>query len=1522
MNKVFYSLYILMMMSFQISHAQYNRQYSDSLFEVGVKLYNNVKYEDAYHLFVKCDQYDREHLDSTDNRLGYCKMWEGCCCYNLGRIDDAKKLNPKYYMCQPIDRKLTWKSDSLSNLIDKLESIKIDSFYENHTKAIKLLEECISEEIHNLGDSCYWVANTLEHCGWNYENNGSFEEAFKCHKKAFDIRTNNLPEDHVDCGKSFLNMAQCYYNLNENKELAIDYYLKGFRILDINHFPHNNFYAERMYSLAWVYEANNEIQLAIDYMHQSLAIFKELYGMYNISVGRGYHALALLYLNAKKMGYAERNALKAISIRKEVLGENHIYYNNSLSILSTIYAEAGKYNKALEVDSIAIVNYKSLEKLNDYYSNQQQDLYFNLISKYANHLEKNRQYNEAISQLTAMIRKAADSQIVSIQELLEYKTDLARCYSKIGNLKKAIEIEKNCLNMLLEYPEYNPLSKHENNPFVLLCNYYARASLFDETKKLCLETNVFKSLGLDETNLNDVYTLYEAIADMLSENGLYEGSISFYHEIIKNKIASRNKDVITQAYMDLAYNYSCIDSLNQCVLYSKKAKQSLDSYGNHNKALYADNIYRLASYYRMNNQNDSAIYYYEQAYKLMKKNGDPHHADMLSLLSVCYLEVNPQKAEECMQKAIQEKLEGRLDSVTYYLPLSRDYLLLCDFYYHNNDYTSQIAVAKEFMSVFNNSDVNYSAILYSLVKALSKVTDYNQAIAYGEQLLKYDKEYQKDNIFSYWQHLFTLSEIYRHSGNEAKGVQYGMQAIQQIKSEVNQYSNDYVEALYGMGSLYSDIGEYDKAIECQNQILEITSEIHGENSLEMGLAFHNLAFYYGQKSDNMKAVEFYEKAIKIKKELLKEDDPLYLVSLKNMGTALSEAGEYDKALELFKEILSLEKIIYGTSSPQVAITLAETGEVYGKVRDYNHELESKEAAYKILMERKTLAPFDPSFVKRGMIRAYYKSKMYSESSAILCKELHDGYKEIIKEIIHLPEYLRSRLWYREQSLFIQDLPRLAYTTRADSLISLMYDYSALFGKGLILNTNREISQIALLSDSITHERFDELEKTKALRESELKIDPNKRLNEIEDLDEKIQKLESELITSQEDFDRLKEKTHFSWKDIQKQLDDDAIAIEFFSVQYPDEYSDSVVYMALTLKKDYLNPKLFHLFYLNELPKWEMGNESDLYKMIWEPLESELIGANKIYFSTWYSLNTIPIENLPTRNGTYMSEIYDMYRLSSTRELIERHPNHSISNVAVWGGIDYEGTSHDSTNSLNANPQLPSLYRGVLDTGNGRGGVDYLPFTLVEAKNITKEAKKRHINYTLYSGLSGSEESFKNLSNSKVDVVHIATHGVYLNDNETKSYTNILTQQIKDNPLNRSFLVMAGGNRLSRRDSIPEGSEDGIMTAEEISMLNLRNIDMVVLSTCQSGLGMSSPEGVVGLQQGFKRAGVNTILMTLGNVDDEATGILMSEFYKKLLKGENKQQALKYARKHLRRIKNGKYDKPEYWASFIMLDGLN
>ena len=134
--------------------------------------------------------------------------------------------------------------------------------------------------------------------------------------------------------------------------------------------------------------------------------------------------------------------------------------------------------------------------------------------------------------------------------------------------------------------------------------------------------------------------------------------------------------------------------------------------------------------------------------------------------------------------------------------------------------------------------------------------------------------------------------------------------------------------------------------------------------------------------------------------------------------------------------------------------------------------------------------------------------------------------------------------------------------------------------------------------------------------------------------------------------------------------------------------------------------------------------------------------------------------------------------------------------------------------------------------------------------------------------------------------------------------------------------MAGANHILEGDSIPDDVEDGILTAKEIADLDLRGLDLVVLSACQTGLGdISQGEGVFGLQRGFKKAGANTILMSLWEVDDTATQILMTQFYKNYLSGQSKRESLLSAQKYLREYDNGKYNNPKYWAAFIMLDGL-
>ena len=194
-------------------------------------------------------------------------------------------------------------------------------------------------------------------------------------------------------------------------------------------------------------------------------------------------------------------------------------------------------------------------------------------------------------------------------------------------------------------------------------------------------------------------------------------------------------------------------------------------------------------------------------------------------------------------------------------------------------------------------------------------------------------------------------------------------------------------------------------------------------------------------------------------------------------------------------------------------------------------------------------------------------------------------------------------------------------------------------------------------------------------------------------------------------------------------------------------------------------------------------------------------------------------------------------------------------------------------------------------------------------------------------ISGTEESFKSLAGSAIDIIHLATHGFFWSeeDAQKRDYVTFLSQsgntvRTEDKALMRSGLFFSGANIGLKGETLPDDVEDGVLTALELSNMNLGSVDMVVMSACESGLGETSGEGVFGLQRGFKLAGANTLLMSLWKVDDTATQKLMAEFYRHYLSGKSKQESLNLAQQSLRN--NSEYSDPEYWAAFILLDGLN
>jgi CHAT domain-containing protein len=196
---------------------------------------------------------------------------------------------------------------------------------------------------------------------------------------------------------------------------------------------------------------------------------------------------------------------------------------------------------------------------------------------------------------------------------------------------------------------------------------------------------------------------------------------------------------------------------------------------------------------------------------------------------------------------------------------------------------------------------------------------------------------------------------------------------------------------------------------------------------------------------------------------------------------------------------------------------------------------------------------------------------------------------------------------------------------------------------------------------------------------------------------------------------------------------------------------------------------------------------------------------------------------------------------------------------------------------------------------------------------------------MYQGYQATEESLKggwasaHLSSSP-KILHLATHGYFYPDPEEEKEGLLSSEapafKISDHPMIRSGLIMAGGNHVWKGNPPIEGLEDGILTAYEVSQVNLSNTELVVLSACETGLGdIEGNEGVYGLQRAFKIAGAKNLIMSLWSVPDQQTQEMMAFFYDKWLsEGMELEEAFRKAQQEMRR----RYVDLYYWAAFVLI----
>ncbi len=348
--------------------------------------------------------------------------------------------------------------------------------------------------------------------------------------------------------------------------------------------------------------------------------------------------------------------------------------------------------------------------------------------------------------------------------------------------------------------------------------------------------------------------------------------------------------------------------------------------------------------------------------------------------------------------------------------------------------------------------------------------------------------------------------------------------------------------------------------------------------------------------------------------------------------------------------------------------------------------------------------------------------------------------------------------------------------------------------------------------------------------------------------------------------------------------------------------------------------------------------------VFAPLAEHLAGVDMIYLAPDGELTRLPFEALVDPEGNYLIEQYAFAYLSSCGDLLRA--DHAVADgTVVFAAPDYnlggELAIPSDTLLAQINRTTTGVWQGELAAATRGLSWNDLPATETEAAQIAALLAMDDTYGPVQSflGAEALEGVLKRIAAPRL--LHLATHGFYLPDPQREPHKDLLSTSesmttagrlaqlsADENPLLRSGIVLAGANTHDETDGAaldntadPLIPDDGWVTAEEVSLLDLAGTELVVLSACETGLGdVRTGEGVSGLRRALMHAGAETLITSLYKVPDEATQQLMTELYTRLAGRATKTDALRGAQLEIIRQRRERHGAahPFFWASFVLV----
>jgi CHAT domain-containing protein/Tfp pilus assembly protein PilF len=810
--------------------------------------------------------------------------------------------------------------------------------------------------------------------------------------------------------------------------------------------------------------------------------------------------------------------------------------------------------------------------------------------------------------------------------------------------------------------------------------------------------------------------------------------------------------------------------------------------------------------------------------------------------------------------------------------------------------------------------------------------------------------------------LNNLAVLYDHQGKYAEAEPLYQRALRIREKAFGPDDPMVATTLNNLALLYGDVGRYAEAEPLFQRALRIWEMALGLDHPKVATALNNLAMLYDNQGKYAEAEPFFKLALGIWERALGPDHPDVAQALNNLAAVEDHLGKYAEAEPLYQRALRIREKTLGPDHPDVAQSLNNLALIYVHQNRYAEAEPLNQRALNI--DEKALGSDHPTVATdlNNLAGLYDDQGKYTEAEPLYQRAIDNLFQQFQYNFTYMSE--KERLGFLDT--VANDFPAYfsfvhRFRDKDPQLIGSMYNL-LLWEKGFIAGSIADMRrQVEASGDADALKLLDQLSAKRTQIAALLNVTPPDRdpwLKQIDQLKTEANDIEKALVARSSAFAEKKKLERATWQQVRDALQPGEAAVEFARFRYYNKkWTDTSYYVALVVTRETQDQPQY--IFLGDdkqiegdaLTGFQRAVQSrgasrvqqatlpgaQAYDLIWKPLETALAGKTRIYLSPDGILNQVPLGIIPAPDGKLQMERYDLRLLSSTKDLLRSAPQPAAATALLVGNPAFDLSEEQQLAAMHAalqklalqQQQAPVLMAALSpddrsrDLGNGVT-LKQLPGTGTEINAIAALMQDRNWKTNVFTNDLALKRVVEQASSPRV--VHLATHGFFLADQQIKTDRMGLLGDKQpsglEDPMLRSGLYFAGADRTLAGKPVPEGLDNGVLTAMEAGSLNLRGTELVVLSACDTGRGdIKNGEGVFGLRRALQEAGAQSVLMSLWSVPDVETRDLMKLFYTKWLSGIEIHQALKEAqlemRDQVKKRHDGK-DLPYYWGAFVLV----